>query len=130
MAQRKTETKKKKKLSVDKGVVHIQSTYNNTIVTISDTNGNTLAWSSGGTVGYSGSKKSTPHAAQLAADQVGKEVVKYGLKRVDVVVKGPGPGREAVIRTLQAAGLEVGTIKDSTPVPHNGCRPKKRRGLQ
>jgi small subunit ribosomal protein S11 len=130
MAQKKTDTKKKKKISIDRGVVHIQSTYNNTIVTISDTNGNTIAWSSGGTVGYSGSKKSTPYAAQLAADQVGKEVMKYGLKKVDVVIKGPGPGREAVIRTLQAAGLEVGTIKDSTPVPHNGCRPKKRRGLQ
>lgn len=130
MAQKKPETKKKKKISIDRGVAHIQSTYNNTIVTITDPNGNTIAWASGGTVGYSGSKKSTPYAAQLAADVVGKEVMKYGLKRLDVIIKGPGPGREAAIRTLQATGFEVGTIKDSTPAPHNGCRPKKRRGLQ
>ncbi len=129
MARKKTETKKKKRLTVDRGVVKIKSTYNNTIITITDPNGNTITWSSGGTVGYSGSKKSTPYAAQLAADQVAKEVVKLGLKRVDVVVKGPGPGKEAAIRTIQAAGLEVGNIKDTTPVPHNGCRPKKRRGM-
>ncbi|HPE67860.1 MAG TPA: 30S ribosomal protein S11 [Thermotogota bacterium] len=130
MAKRKPETKKKKRLTSDRGLVKIKSTYNNTIITISDTNGNAISWASGGTVGYTGSKKSTPYAAQLAADQVAKEVVKLGLKRVDVVVKGPGPGREAAIRTLQAAGLEVGSIKDATPIPHNGCRPKKRRGMQ
>jgi len=129
MARKRTESKRKKRLSVDRGLVKIKSTYNNTIITITDPNGNTITWSSGGTVGYSGSKKSTPYAAQLAADQVAKEVVKLGLKRVDIVVRGPGPGKEAAIRTIQAAGLEVGNIKDTTPVPHNGCRPKKRRGM-
>jgi len=129
MAKKKPETKRKKKLNFDRGLVKVKSTYNNTIITVSDLNGNTITWSSGGTAGYTGSKKSTPYAAQLAADSVAKEVMKMGLKRVDVVVKGPGPGKEAAIRSLQAAGLEVGNIKDATPIPHNGCRPKKRRGM-
>ena len=120
-------TKKKKKLMIDKGVAHIKSTFNNTIVTISDPDGNVIAWASGGTVGFDGTKKGTPYAAQLAADKVAKEVLKMGLKRVDVEVKGAGPGREAAIRALQAAGLEVLQIKDVTPIPHNGCRPKKKR---
>ena len=119
--------KKKKKLMIDKGVAHIKSTFNNTIVTISDPDGNVIAWASGGTVGFDGTKKGTPYAAQLAADKVAKEVLKMGLKRVDVAVKGAGPGREAAIRALQAAGLEVLQIKDVTPIPHNGCRPKKKR---
>jgi len=119
--------KKKKKLMIDKGVAHIKSTFNNTIVTISDPDGNVIAWASGGTVGFDGTKKGTPYAAQLAADKVAKEVLKMGLKRVDVEVKGAGPGREAAIRALQAAGLEVLQIKDVTPIPHNGCRPKKKR---
>ena len=119
--------KRKKKLMIDKGVAHIKSTFNNTIVTISDPDGNVIAWASGGTVGFDGTKKGTPYAAQLAADKVAKDVLKMGLKRVDVEVKGAGPGREAAIRALQAAGLEVLQIKDVTPIPHNGCRPKKKR---
>ncbi len=128
-AAKKTDSKKKKRVLVDRGVAHIKSTYNNTIIAITDSNGNLITWSSGGTVGYTGSKKSTPYAAQLAADSVAKEVLKMGLKKVDVTAKGPGPGREAAIRTLQAAGLEIGVIRDITPIPHNGCRPKKRRGM-
>ncbi|MCD6463015.1 MAG: 30S ribosomal protein S11 [Thermotogae bacterium] len=118
---------KKKKLMIDHGVVHIKSTFNNTIVTLTDKDGNTILWASGGTIGYTGTKKGTPYAAQLAADRVAKDALKIGIKRVDVHVKGPGPGREAAIRALQAAGLEVGQIKDVTPIPHNGCRPRGRR---
>ncbi|HIP92451.1 MAG TPA: 30S ribosomal protein S11 [Thermotoga sp.] len=119
--------KKKKKVAVDYGVVHIKSTFNNTIVTLTDQNGNTITWASGGTVGFEGTRKGTPYAAQLAADKVAREALRLGVKKVDVLVKGPGPGREAAIRTLQAAGLEVNQIKDVTPIPFNGCRPKKRR---
>ncbi len=118
---------KKKKLMIDHGIVHIKSTFNNTIVTLTDKDGNTILWASGGTIGYTGTKKGTPYAAQLAADRVAKDALKIGIKRVDVHVKGPGPGREAAIRALQAAGLEVGQIKDVTPIPHNGCRPRGRR---
>lgn len=118
---------KRKRLTTDRGIAHIKSTFNNTIITITDLDGNTIAWASAGTAGFSGTKKGTPYAAQLAADKVAKEVLKMGLKRLDVEVKGPGSGREAAIRTLQAAGLEVQQIKDVTPIPHNGCRPKKRR---
>jgi len=118
---------KKKKLMIDHGIVHIKSTFNNTIVTLTDKDGNTILWASGGTIGYTGTKKGTPYAAQLAADRVAKNALKMGIKRVDVHVKGPGPGREAAIRALQAAGLEVGQIKDVTPIPHNGCRPRGRR---
>jgi small subunit ribosomal protein S11 len=112
---------------VDRGVAHIRSTFNNTIVTITDPQGNTLAWSSAGQVGFKGSRKSTPFAAQLAAETAAKGAMEYGLKEVEVLVKGPGSGREAAIRSLQAAGLEVSLIKDVTPIPHNGCRPPKRR---
>jgi len=119
--------KKKKKVAVDYGVVHIKSTFNNTIVTLTDQDGNTITWASGGTVGFEGTRKGTPYAAQLAADKVAREALRLGVKKVDVLVKGPGPGREAAIRTLQAAGLEVNQIKDVTPIPFNGCRPKKRR---
>ncbi len=119
--------KKKKKITVDHGIVHIRSTFNNTIVTLTDVDGNTLTWASGGTVGFEGTRKGTPYAAQLAADRVAREALKMGVKRVDIWVKGPGPGREAAIRTLQAAGLEIGQIKDVTPIPFNGVRPKKRR---
>ena len=118
---------RKKKLMIDHGIVHIKSTFNNTIVTLTDKDGNTILWASGGTIGYTGTKKGTPYAAQLAADRVAKDALKIGIKRVDVHVKGPGPGREAAIRALQAAGLEVGQIKDVTPIPHNGCRPRGRR---
>ena len=119
--------KKKKKIAVDYGIVHIKSTFNNTIVTLTDQDGNTITWASGGTVGFEGTRKGTPYAAQLAADKVAREALKLGVKKVDVLVKGPGPGREAAIRTLQATGLEVNQIKDVTPIPFNGCRPKKRR---
>ena len=126
MARPKT-TKKKEKKNVLQGVVHIQSTFNNTIVTISDTEGNVLSWASAGELGFRGSRKSTPFAAQMAAETATKAAMEHGLKNVEVFVKGPGAGREAAIRALQAAGLEVNSIKDVTPIPHNGCRPPKRR---
>lgn len=109
------------------GAAHIRSTFNNTIVTITDTNGNALSWASAGGLGFRGSRKSTPFAAQMAAEQAAKAAMEHGLRQVEVFVKGPGSGREAAIRALQAAGLEVNSIKDVTPIPHNGCRPPKRR---
>jgi len=112
---------------VDRGQVHIQSSFNNTIVTITDASGNALSWSSAGSLNFRGSRKSTPYAAQMAADTAAVAAKEYGLKMVEVYVNGPGSGREAAIRALQAAGLEVTLIKDVTPVPHNGCRPPKRR---
>ncbi|MCL1786727.1 MAG: 30S ribosomal protein S11 [Defluviitaleaceae bacterium] len=112
---------------VDRGQVHIQSSFNNTIVTITDATGNALSWASAGQLGFRGSRKSTPYAAQMAADTATSAAKEYGLKTVEVFVNGPGSGREAAIRALQAAGLEVTLIKDVTPVPHNGCRPPKRR---
>jgi len=112
---------------VDRGQVHIQSSFNNTIVTITDTGGNALSWASAGQLGFRGSRKSTPYAAQMAADTAAGSAKEYGLRSVEVYVNGPGSGREAAIRALQAAGLEVTLIKDVTPVPHNGCRPPKRR---
>jgi small subunit ribosomal protein S11 len=128
MAKKKMKVKaKKKKIAVEKGVVHIQSTFNNTIVSLSDMQGAVITWSSGGNTGFKGAKKGTPYASQLAADKVAKEALKLGVKRVDVMVKGPGSGRESAIRSLQAAGLSVEAIRDVTPIPHNGCRPKKKR---
>jgi len=124
---RRASSKRKRKIAIDHGVVHIKSTYNNTIVTLTDPDGKVIKWGSGGTAGFEGTRKGTPYAAQLAADQVAKEAVKLGIKKVDILVKGPGSGREAAIRTFQAAGLEIGTIKDVTPIPFNGCRPKKKR---
>ncbi|MBQ5331375.1 MAG: 30S ribosomal protein S11 [Oscillospiraceae bacterium] len=112
---------------VENGAVHIQSTFNNTIVTITDAQGNALSWASAGELGFKGSKKSTPFAAQTAAETAAKAAMEYGLKNVEVFVKGPGAGREAAIRALQGVGLEVKLIKDVTPIPHNGCRPPKRR---
>ncbi|WP_418772261.1 30S ribosomal protein S11, partial [Megasphaera sp.] len=112
---------------VESGAAHIRSTFNNTIVTISDTKGNALSWASAGGLGFRGSRKSTPFAAQMAAEQAAKAAMEHGLRQVEVFVKGPGSGREAAIRALQAAGLEVNSIKDVTPIPHNGCRPPKRR---
>ncbi len=127
MAKRTKRTKKKELKNIVKGVAHIKSTFNNTIITISDTNGSVIAWASAGTAGFKGSKKSTPFAAQLAADDVARKSMEHGLKQIEVYVKGPGSGREAAIRSLQAAGLEISLIKDVTPIPHNGCRPPKRR---
>jgi small subunit ribosomal protein S11 len=120
-------TKKRNRRSVQHGQAHIQSSFNNTIVTLTDAEGNALSWASAGGLGFRGSKKSTPYAAQMAAETAAKAAAPYGLKTIDVMVKGPGSGREAAIRALAACGLEVLTIKDVTPVPHNGCRPPKRR---
>jgi len=122
----KPKKKRERKVGIN-GIAHVQSTFNNTIVTISDMDGHTVAWASAGKVGFKGSRKSTPFAAQIAAEAATKEAVSLGLKKVEVWVKGPGAGREAAIRSLQAAGLEISAIKDVTPIPHNGCRPPKRR---
>ena len=119
--------KRRERKNIERGTVHIQSTFNNTIVTITDTQGNAISWASAGEMGFKGSKKSTPFAAQTAAETAAKAAMEHGLKTVEVYVKGPGSGREAAIRALQAAGLEVRMIKDVTPIPHNGCRPPKRR---
>lgn len=119
--------KKKVSKNIINGVAHIRSTFNNTIVTIADTEGNVLSWASAGALGFRGSRKSTPFAAQMAAEEATKAAMEHGLKQVEVYVKGPGAGREAAIRALQAAGLEVNSIRDVTPIPHNGCRPPKRR---
>ena len=118
---------KKEKRSVPTGIVHIQSTFNNTIVTVTDNDGNVVATSSSGRMGFKGSRKSTPFAAQLAAEDAVKKAMEYGMKNVEVYVKGPGAGRESALRSLQAAGFNVVMIKDVTPIPHNGCRPPKRR---
>lgn len=119
--------KRRERKNIDSGAVHIQSTFNNTIVTISDTQGNTVSWASAGEMGFRGSRKSTPFAAQTAAETAAKAAMEHGMKTVEVFVKGPGQGREAAIRALQTAGLTVTMIKDVTPIPHNGCRPPKRR---
>ena len=129
MAKRvaKKVTKKRVKKNVERGQAHIQSSFNNTIVTLTDAQGNALSWASAGGLGFRGSRKSTPYAAQMAAETAAKAALVHGLKTVDVCGKGPGPGREAAIRALQACGIDVVSIKDVTPVPHNGCRPPKRR---
>ena len=127
MAKKQTTRKKKIKRSYTKGVAHIHATFNNTIVTITDEAGNAIAWSSSGALGFKGAKKSTPFAAQQAAEAAGKAAVDQGLKTVDVDVKGPGAGRESAVRALELAGLKVTSIVDTTPIPHNGCRPPKRK---
>ena len=119
--------KRRERKNIERGSAHIQSTFNNTIVTISDTQGNTVSWASAGEMGFRGSRQSTPFAAQTAAETAAKLAMEHGMKTVEVFVKGPGQGREAAIRALQTAGLEVTLIKDVTPIPHNGCRPPKRR---
>ena len=126
MAEVKKTKKRDKRVGVN-GVAHVHASFNNTIVTITDTDGNVLSWASSGKVGFKGSRKSTPFAAQVAAESSAREALNAGMKRVEVWVKGPGGGREAAIRALQAAGLEISAIKDVTPIPHNGCRPPKRR---
>ena len=126
-AKGKKVRKRRERKNVDRGAAHIQSTFNNTIVTITDANGNAISWSSAGALGFRGSRKSTPFASQMAAETAAKVATEVGMKTVEVYVKGPGSGREAAIRALQATGLEVSLIKDVTPIPHNGCRPPKRR---
>ena len=130
MAPKRTAKKivrRRNRKNIEKGQAHIQSSFNNTIVTLTDTQGNALSWASAGGLGFRGSRKNTPYAAQMAAETAAKAAMEHGLKTVEVMVKGPGSGREAAIRALQAAGLEVTAISDVTPVPHNGCRPPKRR---
>jgi small subunit ribosomal protein S11 len=122
-----TSTRKKVKRGVSRGIAHIQSTFNNTIITIADRQGNAISWASAGTVGFKGAKKGTPFAAQSAAEQAAKAAIDQGLQEIDIFVKGPGSGRETAIRALQAAGLTISRIRDVTPIPHNGCRPPKRR---
>lgn len=127
VTKKSTTRKRREKKHIERGAAHIQSSFNNTIVTITDTQGNAISWASAGELGYRGSRKSTPFAAQMAAETAAKAAMEHGLKTVQVFVKGPGQGRESAIRALQVAGLEITMIKDVTPIPHNGCRPPKRR---
>ena len=127
VAKKVARPKRRERKNIEHGIAHIRSSFNNTIVTITDTKGNALSWASAGGLGFRGSRKSTPFAAQMAAETAAKAAMEHGLKQIEVFVKGPGSGREAAIRSLQAAGLEVNLIKDVTPIPHNGCRPPKRR---
>ncbi len=126
-ASNKNVKKRRERKNVEKGAAHIRSTYNNTIVTITDTNGNAVSWASAGELGFKGSRKSTPYAAQMAAETAAKVAIEHGMKSIEVYVKGPGSGRESAIRALASAGLTVTMIRDVTPIPHNGCRPPKRR---
>jgi len=125
--KKKAFKKKREKKNIQDGIAHIQSTFNNTIITITDVNGNVIAWSSAGIKGFKGSRKSTPYAAQQSAEDAARKAMVHGLKNIDVYVKGPGAGREAALRSLQAVGLNIRTIRDVTPIPHNGCRQPKRR---
>ena len=127
MARKQQSRKRRVKKNIQNGIAHIRSTFNNSIVTITDEHGNAVSWSSAGALGFKGSRKSTPFAAQMASEAAAKQAMEHGMRYVDVTVKGPGAGRQAAIRALQSAGLEVTSIKDVTPVPHNGCRPPKRR---
>ena len=127
MARDKTRMKRKERKNIATGVAHVNSSFNNTMVTITDAQGNTISWSSSGTMGFKGSRKSTPYAAQMAAEDAAKKAMEHGLQTVEVLVRGPGSGRESALRALQAAGLTVTAISDTTPIPHNGCRPPKRR---
>jgi len=131
VAEKKTKTRvrRRERKSIPKGKAYIQSTFNNTLITLTDPQGNAVAWSSAGTSGFKGSRKSTPYAAQMAAQQAARKAMDQGMRQVDVFVKGPGSGREAAIRALQSAGLAVLSIRDVTPIPHNGCRPPKRRRI-
>ena len=122
-----TRVRRREKKNIATGVEHVNSTFNNTMITISDVQGNTIAWSSAGTMGFKGSRKSTPFAAQMAAEDAGKKAAEHGVKSVDVEVRGPGSGRESALRALQTVGFTVNSIRDVTPIPHNGCRPRKRR---
>lgn len=128
-SKRVVSRRRRERKNIERGSAHIRSTYNNTIITLTDVNGNAISWASAGELGYRGSRKSTPYAAQMAAESAAKAAMEHGLRYVEVFVKGPGQGREAAIRALQVAGLEVTMIKDVTPIPHNGCRPPKRRRI-
>ena len=125
--EKKTRVRKKERKNITSGVAHVNATFNNTMITITDAQGNTIAWSSSGTMGFKGSRKSTPYAAQVAAEDAGKKAMEHGVRTLEVEVMGPGSGRESALRALQAAGFTVTTIRDVTPIPHNGCRPPKRR---
>ena len=125
--QGRAKPRRRERKNITSGVAHVSASFNNTMITITDAQGNTIAWSSSGTMGFKGSRKSTPYAAQMTAENAARKAQEHGVKKVDVFVKGPGSGRETAIRSLQAVGLEVGTISDVTPQPHNGCRPPKRR---
>ncbi len=127
MAEKKAKGRRRERKSVPRGRAYIQSTFNNTIITMTDPNGNVIAWGSAGSAGFKGSRKSTPFAAGVAAEQTARRAMEHGMRQVDVLVRGPGSGREAAIRSLQAAGLSILSIRDVTPIPHNGCRPPKRR---
>ena len=126
-AAKKVIRKRRERKNIERGAAHIRATFNNTIITITDVTGNAISWASAGELGFKGSRKSTPYAAQMAAETAAKAAMEHGLKNVEVFVKGPGSGREAAIRALQATGLQITMIKDVTPIPHNGCRPPKRR---
>ena len=126
-AQARTKVRRREKKNITSGVAHVNASFNNTMITITDAQGNTIAWSSSGTMGFKGSRKSTPYAAQVAAEQVGRAAMEHGMRTVEVEVSGPGAGRESALRALQACGLQVTSIRDVTPIPHNGCRPPKRR---
>ncbi len=127
VTEKKTRVRKKERKNITSGVAHVNATFNNTMITITDAQGNTVAWSSSGTMGFKGSRKSTPYAAQVAAEDAGKKAMEHGVRTLDVEVAGPGSGRESALRALQASGFTILTIRDVTPIPHNGCRPPKRR---
>lgn len=127
MATDKNRLRRRERKNIVSGIAHVNSTFNNTMVTITDAQGNTISWSSSGTMGFKGSRKSTPYAAQMAAEDAGRKAMEHGMKTLEVEVQGPGSGRESALRALQAAGFTVTTIRDVTPIPHNGCRPPKRR---
>ncbi len=127
MAKPATRTKRREKKNIASGVAHVNATFNNTMITITDAQGNTIAWSSAGAQGFKGSRKSTPYAAQVAGEDAGRKAMEHGMKTLEVEVKGPGSGRESALRALQAAGFNITAIRDVTPIPHNGCRPRKRR---
>ena len=127
MATEKSRVRRRERKNITSGIAHVNSTFNNTLITISDAQGNTISWSSAGSMGFKGSRKSTPYAAQVAAEDAGKKAMEHGMKTLEVHVRGPGSGRESALRALQAAGFTITTIRDVTPIPHNGCRPPKRR---
>jgi small subunit ribosomal protein S11 len=127
MARDKTRIRRRERKNITSGVAHVNATFNNTMITITDAQGNAISWSSAGTMGFKGSRKSTPYAAQMAAEDAGKKAMEHGMKTLEVEVSGPGSGRESALRALQAAGFTISSIRDVTPIPHNGCRPRKRR---